>query len=198
MRQPAKTPTVAIARILRDMGLKQGLHGDFAVRGYSERGERLGTMVVLYTRAANILIDERADEIERLSEESGWVFRVSTRYHHVSGAAYPDLCNFGKRVRRTRPVTGDTEEIEENVMSNTATHRATLTGGSEFSGPRRLTIAELDANGNEGYGRLTVPMDGDKAVNTAIADLGMVRVGEWASPAGSWSDGVMAVDLRRA
>ncbi len=83
-------------------------------------------------------------------------------------------------------------------MTDIATHRATLTGGSEFSGPRTLTIAELDANGNEGHGRLTVPMDGGTAVNVAITDLGMVRVGVWASPAGSWSNGVMTVDLRRA
>lgn len=102
-RKPAKTPAGAIARVLRDMGLVQGKMGDFVVTGHKENGERVGTYVVLLNRTANDLVDKEADTIERLSAAEGFPFHVSTRYHHESGHAYPDICNFGERVRRARP-----------------------------------------------------------------------------------------------
>lgn len=107
MKRPqAKTPAVAIARILTDMGLKRGKGKDFSVLGFKRDGEPFGTMVVPFTRAANDLIDERADEIERLSNEAGFPFLVSTEYG-VDGKTWPNLVNFGERVRSERPRVED-------------------------------------------------------------------------------------------
>lgn len=105
-RPPAKTPTVAIARILTDMGLKRGKGKDFSVRGFKRNDEHFGTMVVPFTRTANDLIDSRADEIERLSDEAGFPFLVSTEYG-VNGKTWPNLANFGERVRSERPRVED-------------------------------------------------------------------------------------------
>lgn len=126
-RKPAKTPWTSIARILKDMGLKQGPMGDFVVTGHKKNGERVGTYVVLATRKANDLVDENADEIERLSDESGWVFHVSTWYNHESGRAYPDICNFGERVRRERPgVEKPNPPISDALTINTERANADL------------------------------------------------------------------------
>ena len=101
-RQPAGTPTVAIARILRDMGLRQGKGKDFRVMGYDERGDRLGTMVVIYNREANETVAENADAIVRASDEAGWCFGVGVSYDD-NGKAWCDVSNFGTHNRDEKP-----------------------------------------------------------------------------------------------
>ncbi|MDH6489628.1 DUF6884 domain-containing protein [Streptomyces sp. SAI-127] len=74
------TPTVAIARELRRLGLKQGRGGDFTVAGDYVNGERRFTYVTLYRREAEVLVAERADEIEERTANGPFPFKVSVRY----------------------------------------------------------------------------------------------------------------------
>ncbi|MER6632234.1 hypothetical protein ABT301_29140 [Streptomyces sp. NPDC000987] len=90
--------SAAIARILRGLGLTQGKGCDFRVTGDYRNGERIGTFVVVLTRHADEVIAEHADEIERLSAESGWPFRVSVRYHKGE-RPMTTVANYGSRVR---------------------------------------------------------------------------------------------------
>ncbi|WP_157247870.1 hypothetical protein [Nonomuraea typhae] len=79
---PAKTPTIAIARALRSIGLVQGR--DFKVEGvyrrctaYGERiKERTGTQVSLFGTHAERVVWERAEEIERYTQAEGYTFGV--------------------------------------------------------------------------------------------------------------------------
>jgi hypothetical protein len=101
---PAKTPTVAIARILRGLGLTQGRGGkDFRVCGEYRNGERQYTYVVVYSRHAEEVIAEHADEIEARADEAGFPFRVSVRYS-TAGHPHTSVQNAGSRVRETPPV----------------------------------------------------------------------------------------------
>ena len=73
-RATAKTPTVAIARVLRDLGLKQG--SDFRVRGQYTNGERVGTFVAALSAKADQVIADNADQIEyRVQQDGGFAFR---------------------------------------------------------------------------------------------------------------------------
>ncbi|MDQ0762031.1 hypothetical protein [Streptomyces canus] len=123
----ASTPTVAIARVLRRLGLTQGRGGDFRVTGDYRNGERIGTFVVVSTRHGDEVIAERADDIERwVSEDGGWAFRVSVRYSSA-GRPMTTVANYGSRVRETPPAApavledpaqpepaGEPEPVEEN------------------------------------------------------------------------------------
>ncbi|CAL9535885.1 hypothetical protein [Streptomyces sp. enrichment culture] len=101
--QPApSSPTVAIARILRSLGLVQGRGCDFRVTGDYRNGERIGTYVLVLTRHADEVIAEHADRIEGLAAETGWAFRVSVRYTD-SGRPMTIVANYGSRVRETPP-----------------------------------------------------------------------------------------------
>ncbi|MEV5007309.1 hypothetical protein [Streptomyces sp. NPDC055692] len=105
------SPTVAIARVLRGLGLTQGRGCDFRVTGDYRNGERIGTYVLSLTRHTDEVIAEHADEIERLTAETGWTFRVSVRY--PSGARpMVIVANYGSRVRETPPASAATEEPE--------------------------------------------------------------------------------------
>lgn len=103
-KTPPSTPTVAIARVLRDLGLTQGRGCDFRVTGEYRNGERVGTYVLLLTRQAKDVVAARADEIERLADESGFVFRVSVRYFDGKSRPMCTIANYGSRVRDTPPV----------------------------------------------------------------------------------------------
>ncbi|MCX4550568.1 MULTISPECIES: hypothetical protein [unclassified Streptomyces] len=97
---PPKTPTVAIARILRGLGLAQG--GDFRVTGDYRNGERIGTFVLTLSHHADETVVANADEIERLAGEGPFPFRVSVRY--PSGdRPMTGVANYGSRVRETPP-----------------------------------------------------------------------------------------------
>ncbi|WP_434593331.1 hypothetical protein [Streptomyces sp. A5-4] len=100
---PPKTPTVAIARVLRGLGLTQGRGCDFRVEGECRNGERIGTYVLTLSRNADETIAAHADEIERLVQEAGFTFRVSVRY--PSGTRpMTRVANYGSPVRETPPV----------------------------------------------------------------------------------------------
>ncbi|MGC0418374.1 hypothetical protein [Embleya sp. AB8] len=99
---PPKSPTVAIARILRGrLGLTQGR--DFRVRGEYSNGERLHSYVVTLNGVADATIARHADDIERWSNEGPFPFRVSVRYHGSSPRPHTDIANGGPRVRDTPP-----------------------------------------------------------------------------------------------
>ncbi|MFB7574690.1 hypothetical protein [Streptomyces sp. NPDC056165] len=104
------SPTVAIARVLRDLGLTQGRGCDFRVTGEYRNGERIGTYVLPLTRHADEVIAEHADEIERLTAETGWAFRVLVRYPSgdrpmtvVAGRARPGRHRGARRGPGDRP-----------------------------------------------------------------------------------------------
>ncbi|WP_128378536.1 hypothetical protein [Streptomyces cavernae] len=103
MNQAPATPTVAIARELRRLGLKQGRGKDFTVTGFYRRSECIHTYVVTYGRHAERVIAKHADDIERRTSEAGWSFTVSVRYA-PSGNPMRDVHNgVGERVRETPP-----------------------------------------------------------------------------------------------
>ncbi|MFI9026340.1 hypothetical protein [Streptomyces sp. NPDC053560] len=97
---PPSTPTVAIARILRDLGLVQGRGCDFRVVGDYRNGERIGTYVLPLSRRADATIADRADDIERLAAEGPYPFRVSVRYTD-GDRPMASVANYGSRVRET-------------------------------------------------------------------------------------------------
>lgn len=97
----AKTPTVAIARVLRGLGLKQGL--DFTVRGSYTNGERTGTTAYLFGQRVRTLVADHADEIEAAVQlDGGFVFNVSIRYY--DSRPWPTVSNYGDRTREAAPV----------------------------------------------------------------------------------------------
>lgn len=106
----AKTPTVAVARVLRGLGLKQG--EDFRVTGFYQMRERIGTCVIVFNKAADQLIADNADEIVRLTGEAGFAFRVSVRYHN--GRPFVDVKNFGTEVREDAPVDPTAPSVNED------------------------------------------------------------------------------------
>lgn len=80
---PARTPTVAIGRALRGIGLKQG--ADFIVRTeYTHGGgvkERDYTRAVLLTNhAVKTTLDHKAD-VEEAAADNGWRFAVRPLRH---------------------------------------------------------------------------------------------------------------------
>ena len=104
LMSPAKTPTTAIARTLRDLGLAQGKSGDFVVRGHYEAGERRHTFVALLTRHADEVVAARADLIEERTDRTGFPFTVSVHYASESGRPVCDVANgAGERVREEPP-----------------------------------------------------------------------------------------------
>ncbi|KUN32504.1 hypothetical protein AQJ11_02970 [Streptomyces corchorusii] len=110
--------STAIARVLRGLGLTQGKGCDFRVTGDYRNGERIGTFVVVLTRHAEEVIAEHADEIERLSEEAGWPFHVSVRYHDRERPMVT-VANYGSRVREEPPVSAVTAEPAEAAEAET-------------------------------------------------------------------------------
>lgn len=103
--KPAKTPTVAIARVLRALGLKQG--DDFRVTGMYQNGggirERIGTYVVVLSRRADDTIAANADAIQEAAAEAGFSFRVSI-YYSDKGRVFTSVRNFGQTVRQDPPI----------------------------------------------------------------------------------------------
>jgi len=95
---PAKTPGVAVARVLRGLGLKQGL--DFGVRAERKNGERIGTRVAVFGQQANQTVADNADAIERATADAGFHFNVSV-YFTPTGNVWVAVENFGQRTRQT-------------------------------------------------------------------------------------------------
>ncbi|MYR55029.1 DUF3560 domain-containing protein [Streptomyces sp. SID625] len=79
---PAKTPSIALGRALRRLGLTQGKGKDFRIDGdYNDAGERIRTYALLLTAHADETVAARADDIERWTgDDGGWSFTVCVRY----------------------------------------------------------------------------------------------------------------------
>lgn len=152
-QQPAKTPTVAIARVLRGLGLKQGT--DFRVKGqYRGTGanrERIGTYVAVSTAHADQLIADHADQIEELSAASGCPFRVSI--HYTAGVhRWTWIANYGQRTRDAAPVaTADKDGAALDTASRRVAH---ATGHRIVGGPAsepRFPTTTLQDETRPGY-----------------------------------------------
>lgn len=70
------TPTTVLARVLRDLGLKQGPGKDFRVTGHYSKGERTHTLALLLSPTADRTVAEAADHIERATAQAGYPFYV--------------------------------------------------------------------------------------------------------------------------
>ncbi len=102
-KQTAKTPTVAIARVLRGLGLVQG--ADFRVKtkykGSGANRERIGTHVAVLSKEADQIIADNADFIEEMVKlDGGWVFNVSIHFT-TGGRVWTWVANYGSRTRDT-------------------------------------------------------------------------------------------------
>ncbi|MFJ1607001.1 hypothetical protein ACIOHS_27060 [Streptomyces sp. NPDC088253] len=118
------SPTVAIARILRGLGLSQGKGCDFRVTGEYRGEERIGTYALLLTRHADEVVAANADEIERLADETGFAFRVSVRYYNGNPRPVAGVANYGSRVRDTPPAPAAVEEPAEEPEAPAAIKQA--------------------------------------------------------------------------
>lgn len=120
MKKTANTPTVAIARVLRGLGLKQG--SDFRVKGqYQGTGanrERIGTYVAVYSAHGDQVVADNADRIEELvQQDGGFAFRVSIHFT-AGGRMWTWIANYGQRTRDQapavqRPTTGSDAPAED-------------------------------------------------------------------------------------
>jgi hypothetical protein len=95
-----KSPTVAITRVLKGLGLVQGV--DFRVAGHYENGERLYTFAYTLDRRANRVIAENADMIESLTFGTDFPFTVSVRYPGGDGRPSVSVHNSPGRLGRDR------------------------------------------------------------------------------------------------
>lgn len=104
------TPTTAVARKLRRLGLKQGPTKDFRVLGHYVKGEREHTYVDLQNAEARQLVADRADELEEWLTEGPFPFKVSIRYSDT-GQPWPHIHNgAAERIREARPTAEDVAE----------------------------------------------------------------------------------------
>lgn len=129
---PAKTPGVAIARVLRGLGLKQGL--DFGVRGEWKNGERVGTRVAVFGRPANQLVADNADLIEQLSGDAGFHFNVSV-YFTASGSVWVHVGNYGKKTRQTHFLSATPAEPTETPEDQPLRDRAVALADESMTEP---------------------------------------------------------------
>ncbi|MFI9418045.1 DUF3560 domain-containing protein [Streptomyces werraensis] len=119
---PAKTPSTAIARALRRLGLTQGKGKDFRVEGeYNEARERVATRVLLLTRHADETVAARADDIEQwTSEDGGWSFTVCVRYSD-SGRPHCTISNGPvDKIREQPPASEPQPAGEAEVLEGPA------------------------------------------------------------------------------
>ncbi|MFF2940213.1 DUF3560 domain-containing protein [Streptomyces niveus] len=109
--QTARTPSIAIARALRRLGLTQGRGKDFRVEGEYRDGERVATYVLTLTQHADETVAAHADDIERwASEDGGWSFKVSVRYIDGKPRPMTTISNgAGEWVREEAPTTPEPE-----------------------------------------------------------------------------------------
>ncbi|MFJ3249110.1 DUF3560 domain-containing protein [Streptomyces sp. NPDC086782] len=111
----ATTPSIAIARALRRLGLTQGKGKDFRVEGQYRNGERISTYVLTLTQHADETIAAHADDIERwTSEDGGWAFTVSVRYPDGKPRPFTTISNGPvERVREEPPAQPQPEAQPE-------------------------------------------------------------------------------------
>lgn len=120
--QTARTPSIAIARALRRLGLTQGRGKDFRVEGEYRDGERIATYVLTLTKHADETVAAHADDIERwASEDGGWSFKVSVRYIDGKPRPMTTISNGpGERVREEPPTTTPEPEPQPEPEAGTA------------------------------------------------------------------------------
>ncbi|MEU5497936.1 DUF3560 domain-containing protein [Streptomyces griseofuscus] len=119
---PAKTPSIAIARALRRLGLTQGKGKDFRIDGdYNGAGERIRTYVLTLTGHADETVAARADDIERWAlEDGGWSFTVCVRYSD-KGRPHCTISNGAvEKVREEPPAQPATAPEPEEPAGETA------------------------------------------------------------------------------
>lgn len=129
-RTAPKTTWGTIARVLRDLGLKQGRNDDFRVTGHYKNDERQHTYVTLYgvhsgSDAQSVVFDN-ADAIEEATAAYGFPFYVSVKYAS-NGKRYVTVDNHRSgRIREEAPanayvrIPGDlTPATVEDVPSGT-------------------------------------------------------------------------------
>jgi hypothetical protein len=103
-----KTPTVAVQRVLKTLGLVQGR--DFRVTGHYVNGERRYTFAYTLTEKAARVVADNADMIEEMTALARCPFRVSVRYHGTDDRPTVDVRNAGHSVRETPPAPAVVEE----------------------------------------------------------------------------------------
>ncbi|MEU1853925.1 DUF3560 domain-containing protein [Streptomyces sp. NPDC019990] len=110
----AKTPSIAIARALRRLGLTQGKGNDFRVEGEYKNGDRVCTYVLLLTPHAEESVAARADDIERWAAgDGGWDFTVNVRYS-TNGRPHCTISNGAvEKVREEPPAPPATQAAPE-------------------------------------------------------------------------------------
>lgn len=145
MTTTAKTPTVAIARVLRSFGLKQGT--DFRVKGeYKGRGldrERVGTYVVIYTSHGDHIVAQHADAIEDLvKQDGGFAFRVSVHYTS-NGRRWTWIANYGQRTRDEAPAATLGRDDASQAPSEQGRKLATDTGNKLTGQPLPSTPKQI-------------------------------------------------------
>ncbi|MFD4535658.1 hypothetical protein ACFWNL_18460 [Kitasatospora sp. NPDC058397] len=124
------SPSTALARTLKRLGLRQGRGGDFRTTGsYNHAGERLHTWVITLTSRAEETIAEHADRIEAELDLSGFPFAVSIRY--IDGKLMTRVTNGSfERVRETAPAAAPAGPAVEDVLDGIATAITTLRMGA--------------------------------------------------------------------
>ncbi|MFD9596797.1 hypothetical protein ACFWA9_29170 [Kitasatospora sp. NPDC059973] len=127
------TPSEALARALKRLGLTQGRGEDFRVTGFYRNGERRHTYALVLSRRAEELIAEHADRIEAELAAGPYPFRVSVR--HINGRPIPSVSNSaGERVRETAPTTPTTPApAVEDVLDGIAAACLTLQMGGRLA-----------------------------------------------------------------
>lgn len=122
-----RTPTVAVARELRRLGLAQGPGKDFRVVGAVVKGERDHTYVELLNADARQLVAERAEDIEASLATGPFPFTVSVRYHGTD-RPMPSIHNgAAERIRDEQPAADEVtveaapvEDVEEAAPEEAA------------------------------------------------------------------------------
>ena len=109
---PAKTPAVAIGRVLRALGLKQGT--DFSVTGRYCGGERIATVVTKISKRADEVIAANADWIETATKgQNGWVFAVSI--HRLPTGGFWTAIDNGGGVRTRDEIEAPADEPRKTL-----------------------------------------------------------------------------------
>lgn len=137
---PAKTPGVAVARVLRGLGLKQGT--DFGIRAERKNGERIGTRVAVFGAEANQTVADNANAIERAAADAGFHFNVSV-YFTPSGSVWVNVANFGKRTRQTHFLSATPAEPTEAAEDQPLRDRAVALADESMTGKQQRAAEAL-------------------------------------------------------
>ncbi|MFF2548300.1 hypothetical protein ACFVUY_37885 [Kitasatospora sp. NPDC058063] len=126
------TPSEALARTLKRLGLAQGKGKDFRISGFYRNGERHYTYAIVLSRRAEELIAEHADRIEAELAAGPFPFRVSVRYtgHHPFIDVRNGSGKSGKGVRESAPTATPAGPAAEDVLDGIAAAITTLHAGA--------------------------------------------------------------------